>query len=102
MTLYDKIAPFYDPWFAAARTSGSGVSLEKLITAVRRKGGHGLCRIGRRLDGRFGVDLARLGDFGQVFPSKGILHGSRGVALAPLAADQKWTWSLQADSALDD
>jgi hypothetical protein len=62
-----------------------------MITAVRRQSRHWLCRLGRRLDGRLGIGLAPLGHFGQDLPRKGIVHGSSVVALAPLAADEKWT-----------
>ena len=76
----------------------TGDALEDVIAAMRRQGAHRCCRLSGGLDGRLGVGLARLGDFSEDLPREGIVHGSSGVPLAPLAADEKWTWSLQQDT----
>ena len=86
--------------FLAAIVQRSGNVLEELIASVRGKVAHRLGGVGRRLHRRLGIDLARLGDFGQDFPIEGVVHGSGCLPMAPLAADKKWAWSLQEDAPL--
>ena len=62
------------------------------------RGGGGEERVLR--ERALGIGLARLPDFGKDFPGEGIVYRSGCVPLAPLAADEKWTWSLQEDTPL--
>src|SRR5690349_9888510 len=99
----DRLSRFsghYAGEFLTAIMQRSGDFLQKMVASVRRKVSHRLGCVGRRLDRCLGIGLARLRDFGKDFPGEGIVYRSGCVPLAPLAADEKWTWSLQEDAPL--